>query len=645
MSEPPGLPSVLGIEAVEWLGQGADSLTVRVGGRWRRRRPTISGQSLLVIEAGTTRQRFPAMPEPPGLNGAAPGTWRMSFSVPAALARRSGARAWLQLGSVVVPLPVPVADDPSPPDDETLAQRRIRAAELAAESAAHRVAEAKADAQRLADRAAELERELEEQTELARARDRARRAAEQREHAERALRLELEERLATRGAPPPPRSDAGDRALRIEELEEEVTRLQRAADEAQEVARAAEVARRHAEERLAALGQARTTRPFAESLRAEFGLVHGLKPVAATPVSAPHNAADRRQLDRERDVIANRRRPGTLLPSDPRLTATLDDLRAELAGLHEQIARAVAERASAETRAAELERALSERSARSAQILGVIEQLRTEIGQARAGAAQPEPEPEAPTLEEADAPAPEQAQAPSVSAAAPPVSPPEPRISAGSVDAERLAAALTRLRESAPVSEPAPTMGPPALRGSRWLAPALRTVARRAPDDAPALLAALLVASDDEARDVAKLLALGPVRRRWRLGFTRLRGRRDRFAAVRQLLRTPVGLPDISLEPQLAFALAAAMIRPRWTAGERFTLAYEAGPYMHVRDGSPVSVTAAQLASVATTIICPPEALPAFLAGVGAAGSDVTIHGQQRPLELVQAWLRRAQSG
>ncbi len=406
MSEPPGLPSVLGIEAVEWLGQGAESLTVRVGGRWRRRRPTISGQPLLVIEAGTIRQRFPAMPEPPGLTGAAPGAWQMSFSVPSALARRSGARAWLQLGSVVVPLPVPVADEPSPPDDETLAQRRIRAAELAAESATHRVAEARADAQRLADRAAELERELEEQTQLARTRDRARRAAEQREHAERALRLELEERLAVGGVPPPPRSDAGDRALRIEELEEELTRLQRDADEAHQVAGAAEVARRHAEERLAALGQARTTQPFAESLRAELGLVHGLEPVAVAPVSAPHNAVDRRELDRERELIANRRGPRTLPASDPRLAATLDELRAELAGLHEQIAHAVAERARAETRAAELERALSERSARSAQILGVIEQLRTEIAQARAGAAQPEPKPEAP---EPNAPGPEEA--------------------------------------------------------------------------------------------------------------------------------------------------------------------------------------------------------------------------------------------
>jgi hypothetical protein len=530
-----------------------------------------------------------------------------------------------------------VGDDPSPPDDETLAQRRIRSAELAAESATHRVAEAKAEAQRLADRAAELERELEQQTELARARDHARRAAEQREHAERALRLELEERLATGGVPPPPRSDAGDRALRIEELEEEVARLQRAADEAHQVARAAEVARRHAEARLAALGQARTTRPFAKPLRAELGLVHGLEPVAAAPVSAPHSAVDRRQLDRERELIATRRRPCTLPTSDPRLTATLDELRAELAGLHEQIAQTVAERARAETRAAKLERALTQRSARSAQILGVIKQLRVEIAQARAGAAQSEPEP--------DVSAPEEAQTPSVSAATPPVSPPEPRVPVGPVDAERLAAALTRLRESAPLPEPAPTIGQPVLRGARWLAPALRTVARRDPDDAPGLLAALLVASDEEARDAANLLALGPVRRRWRLGFTRLRGRRERFAALRQVVRTPVGLPDLSLEPQFAFVLAAAMIRPRWTAGERFTLAHEAGPYMHVRDGSPVSVTVAPLVSVATTIICPPAALPGVLAGAGAAGSDVSIRGQQRPLELVQVWLQRAQSG
>src|ERR1019366_3030826 len=49
--------------------------------------------------------RFPAVPEPPSLAGTGPGMWRISFSVPAALAPELGVRAWLQFGSVAVPLP------------------------------------------------------------------------------------------------------------------------------------------------------------------------------------------------------------------------------------------------------------------------------------------------------------------------------------------------------------------------------------------------------------------------------------------------------------------------------------------------------------------------------------------------------------
>ena len=79
------LPSSLGIEAVECVAEGGPSLTVRVIGRWRRRRPEVRGQAVLVVETDAGRRRFQAMPEPPSLTGAAPGTWRMSFSVPAAL--------------------------------------------------------------------------------------------------------------------------------------------------------------------------------------------------------------------------------------------------------------------------------------------------------------------------------------------------------------------------------------------------------------------------------------------------------------------------------------------------------------------------------------------------------------------------------
>ena len=642
MSEPPALPSALGIEAVEWLAQGADSLTVRVGGRWRRRRPSISGQPLLVIEAGTTRQRFPAMPEPPGLTGAAPGTWQMSFSVPAVLARRPGARAWLQLGSVVVPLPVPVTEDPAPPDDETLAQRRIRAAELAAEAATQRVAEARAEAQRLGDRAAELARELADQTELTWARDRERRAAEQREHAERALRLELEERLAAGGAPMIVPGDVGDRGLRIEELEDELERLRRALDEAQQVAGAAEVARRHAEEQLAATRQARPAPPFADRLRAELGLAVELAAAATHRVTSRPVPEDRQRLGREREVIAIRHRPSAAaaaVAADPRVASTLDQLREELSGLQAQIAEAVADRVRAEQRATELERRLSERSARSAQILAVIEGLRAEIAEVRetAPAASPESDQEPGATEHVRTP-----PTPSVSAAVPPATPPESPDPPGPVEAERLAAALTRLRESAPTPAPPPPAAP-AVRSDRWLSPALRNVSRRDREGAAALLGALLLAPSEEGRDAANLLALGPFRRRWRLGVTRLRGGRERFSAVSQLLRAPLGLQDVSLEPPLAFLLAAAMIRPRWTSGERFTLAYDAGPRMHIRDGSPVSVTDGPLVAVATTILCPPEALLGVLAGASPAGAEVSIRGQQRPLELVQAWLQRAQ--
>src|SRR5437764_1201381 len=44
MSETPGLPSALGIEAVEWLAQG-ESVTVRLQGRWRRRRAIAAEQA------------------------------------------------------------------------------------------------------------------------------------------------------------------------------------------------------------------------------------------------------------------------------------------------------------------------------------------------------------------------------------------------------------------------------------------------------------------------------------------------------------------------------------------------------------------------------------------------------------------------
>src|ERR1700733_10474167 len=69
------LPSSLGIEAVELLAEGAGaprSVTVRATGRWRRRWPELRGQAMLVFDGPAGRQRFPATPEPPSLNGGGP---------------------------------------------------------------------------------------------------------------------------------------------------------------------------------------------------------------------------------------------------------------------------------------------------------------------------------------------------------------------------------------------------------------------------------------------------------------------------------------------------------------------------------------------------------------------------------------------
>ena len=148
------LPSSLGIEAVECVAEGGPSLTVRVIGRWRRR-PEVRGQATLVVETEAGRQRFQAMPEPPSLTGAAPGTWQMTFSVPAALAPVLPGRTFLQLGGVMVPLPIREVTIAAGPSAEVLEERRIRGSELAAESARRRATE-------LADSVQRLEGELEQ---------------------------------------------------------------------------------------------------------------------------------------------------------------------------------------------------------------------------------------------------------------------------------------------------------------------------------------------------------------------------------------------------------------------------------------------------------------------------------------------------
>lgn len=690
MTDPPGGPSALGIESVQWIAQGGENLTVRVTGRWRRRRPNWSGQPVLVIEAQGRRHRYPAMPEPPSVTGTAPGTWRMSFSVPAALAPHLGGRAWLQLGSVLVALPVEVepeglfaggpagASTPAA-DPDTLAQRRARSSELAVEAARTRAAAAEEAAAELASRVQHLERELDRARReparlhaLVAARERTTRAVEQRAYAERALREELQEQLAERVRAPRHTDEqlAELAALkeRVHELEAEIERLRRQADEAEQIAAAARAARERAERRVLArsgmqaeLELARWA-PFAGSVPTPGAVTGAVEPLGLR--------SERQMTGRRAPLAAPPPQLESRLAAETQMSSTLDALREEFVELRTLAERESASRAQAQARALRLERELHEQVLRCARSYEAVDELRGEIEAMRVALAG--------RLGGEVVPAP-------------------------SVDPERLAAALTRLREASPV--PAPGAEDPERTeraegpASAWLARVFRALAARDAAAAGRLALALLpsqrlvhpgpLAYDlvleelgcvqvsvggGEVRvhladvpraeaqfqvigdlpSLARLLASGRVRRRLGRGRARIGGRRAGFAALAKLVRAPLTLPElyeagVRLPPWLAFTVVSLMVDPSWTKAERFSIAHQdrgaqsAGVYLHVQDGAPLSVTDSAQRGPVTTIVCPADRLLAVL--YGASELDAELSGDERTLALLQSWVKRAQSG
>jgi hypothetical protein len=660
------LPSSFGIEAVECVAEAGRSVTVRVTGRWRRRRPELRGQAMLVVETEAGRQRFLAMPEPPSLSGAAPGTWRMSFSVPAALAPVLPGRTFLQLGGVMVPLPIGEVTIAEGPSADVLEERRVRGSELAAESARRRAAELAAEVER-------LERELGQamaQSDRLRGeiaeRERRLRGAEQHAHAERALRADLEQELAwrTRSA----EHDLSVLHARVAELERELNRVRRAVDEAGHLAAAADARRAEAERRLAE----RTPlppqpRPAADAARAELSrreleldrAARG-QPVSAGPPHLVERPADRALLGIETRMVR---------PRGERADVRVAELEAELATAREEV---------------EAQRR------RSARAYEAIELVRAELRQLRA-ATPP------------DSPAPPPPAAPS--------EPPAPPATPGPVQAEQLTAALARLREQArpepePPPEPAPrseTSGPADDRPAKpWLGETFRRLAAQDASAAGRLVLALLpaqraadpqpvaydlvlsdvlvahVTSDSLAIHVehdatarpasevdfrlvgdlaslARLLKAGRVRRRLHVPprrMARVRGDRRRLAALDRLIDARLTARElhaagVRLDPLLSFTLAAVMIEPAWTTGERFIIGHRepaaAAPdaYLLIRDGRPPLASAEPPHGPVATLLEGPadEALGAL---VGATGAHV---GEETPLALLRQWLDRAQCG
>ncbi len=285
------------------------------------------------------------MPEPPSLAGTGPGLWRLSFTVPGWMAPDLG-RTWLQFGTVVVPLPVavPAPGERQPPGEreppaerEPPGDRQPRQTEAApgqqqrepppagvtqlgaygpragepgraADAGSSRPpspprlvtpdsrpTEAGTTVSELASRMAALERELRAaragRDELAASladRDRSRRIAEQRAHAEQALRQDLARQLSVSAREAErSRQAMGDLAAaeeRIRGLERELDGARRRSDEAEQVAAAAAVARERAD---------------AERTRALEALAQRAEPAAAETARLHFEAQlrDRREQD------------------------------------------------------------------------------------------------------------------------------------------------------------------------------------------------------------------------------------------------------------------------------------------------------------------------------------------------------------
>ncbi len=270
------------------------------------------------------------------------------------------------------------------------------------------------------------------------------------------------------------------------------------------------------------------------------------------------------------------------------------DLRRELDSLRSAAEQENAARVAAETRAAMVERELLDHKSRSARAYEAIEELRGQLETLRG--AEPSP-------------------------------------------VRQSAAKRSRAPESDSATLPAPVSHGP------WLERALRRLARRSAPLAGRLLVVLVPGAEMEQERLVEMLAAGRPRR----GRARALGEGQSLHALRQRLAEPGSMAELRLAPGLALALAAVMIEPRWTIGERFTLAYQLpsdgsrGPYLVIRDGLPVTVTSdADPDAVSTTIVCAPDLLTAVLAGSRSGGT--TIVGDERSLDLLQTWLERAQS-
>ena len=356
------MDSPLEIERVEWLPATPEALEVRVCGRWREGAPP--DVALVVVDERGDPRRFPLT----GAGATDSGSWRGSFAVPVELRSRLSARLSLAFGDRRVSLPAaspgPADERLAPPpatvvDPAVLAQRRAAREGQADEALVRRAQAAEATAATLETQLDHLEARL--RSALAE-RDQATarlRAAEQREEAERRVRVEAEgERDAIRASVRRERERLEARARAAEEHAEalgaEMDAIRREAAEAQQAAMAARAAAERA-------GEARA-REELDRLAAEAAdLTRRLEHERSARAEAESRLA--RQGERVADVEATVAQLERELERRTALQAELDEVRRTLADVRDragddQVARAALREAQGElaVRTAELER-------------------------------------------------------------------------------------------------------------------------------------------------------------------------------------------------------------------------------------------------------------------------------------------------
>lgn len=678
MAEPPGAQPALAIDGVEWLAMADNVLTVVVTGRWRRR-ASWRGRPVLVVEAHGRHHRFRAIPDPPSVAGATPGTWRMSFSVPADLAPSLGGHAWLQLGAIVVPLPGVVgpgarapeaagepggepaaeppaeswrAPEPSPAVEPTAeaeppepASEAEQPQQPAAEADPGRVgAEPTLRAESVIAAAADLSQRIEQL-------ERDRRAAEQRAHQEHARWLGLEERQATL-YPQLARAQA-----RIGELEHQLTEARQS--------------------------------PLRPELSTEIAIARGVVRATARPPALDTSAAElaRAQLDRERAMVALAETDRTAeverglrdhMRRAEQLYEVIDELRAVIDGIRgvddSELGDAAGEPGSSGVQAVRLDAALARlretipafedtsapESGRASEVT-----LASESG--RASGLDQEASTSGATDSAADASSAVEPGDEAVVAPQPGLPPAEAAPVAKPTRKSWLRKSLRRLAAEDPAAAGSVILG--LLPAGRLAytdplaydlvlsdAGCIQVTARGAAmwvSQAPVAreLADVDFRVTGELATLSRLLLAGRVRRRVGRRMARVKGRRKSLTALTSLVRTPLGLAELDaagmrLDPKLAFRLVAVTIDPKAAAPHRFTIAHR-GPggsvYLRISGRKRPDVTDdPPLGPVATTIVSEPGALLGVLAGEDRPG--VLIRGAGEPLELVRSWLQNANS-